>query len=109
NLVRKLKSGRSVYQYVEVAACPSACSNGGGQMQPDDPSPAAKKQWVTETERIYRSVADEHQPPEDNSELGKLIYDWFGADGLDSAAARQILHTEFHGVAAEVNPLGVSW
>ncbi|KAJ2849648.1 Cytosolic Fe-S cluster assembly factor nar1 [Coemansia erecta] len=109
NLVRKLKSGRSVYQYVEVAACPSACSNGGGQMQPEDPSPAAKKQWVAETERTYRSVADEHQPPEENSELGRLIYDWFGADGLDSAAARQILHTEFHGVAAEVNPLGVSW
>ncbi|KAJ1668328.1 Cytosolic Fe-S cluster assembly factor nar1 [Coemansia sp. RSA 1813] len=109
NLVRKLKSGRSVYQYVEVAACPSACSNGGGQIQPDDPSPAAKKQWVAETERIYRTASDEHQPPEKNGVLGKLIYDWFGSEGLDSAAARQILHTEFHGVAAEVNPLGVSW
>ncbi|KAJ1737588.1 Cytosolic Fe-S cluster assembly factor nar1 [Coemansia sp. Benny D160-2] len=109
NLVRKLKSGRSVYHYVEVAACPSACSNGGGQIQPDDPSPAAKKQWVAETERIYRTAADEFQLPEKNDMLGKLIYDWFGTEGLDSAAARQILHTEFHGVAAEVNPLGVSW
>ncbi|KAJ2679005.1 Cytosolic Fe-S cluster assembly factor nar1 [Coemansia sp. RSA 1285] len=109
NLVRKLKSGRSVYHYVEVAACPSACSNGGGQIQPDDPSPAAKKKWVAETERIYRTAADEFQLPEKNDMLGKLIYDWFGTEGLDSAAARQILHTEFHGVAAEVNPLGVSW
>ncbi|KAJ1830395.1 Cytosolic Fe-S cluster assembly factor nar1, partial [Coemansia sp. RSA 2703] len=63
NLVRKLKSGRSVYHYVEVAACPSACSNGGGQIQPDDPSPAAKKQWVAETEHIYTST-ESTQPPD---------------------------------------------
>ncbi|KAI8325986.1 nuclear prelamin A recognition factor-like protein [Martensiomyces pterosporus] len=108
NLVRKLKSGRSAYHYVEVAACPSACSNGGGQIQPEDPSPAAKKQWVAETERVYAS-SDASQLPEDNKAVGELIYDWFGPEGLDSELAKQALHTQFHGVVAKANSLGVSW
>ncbi|KAJ2370664.1 Cytosolic Fe-S cluster assembly factor nar1 [Coemansia sp. RSA 2607] len=108
NLVRKLKSGRSVYHYVEVAACPSACSNGGGQIQPDDPSPAAKKQWVAETEHIYTST-ESTQPPDQSPALKELIYDWFGAEGLDSDLARTALHTQFHGVVTKANPLGVSW
>ncbi|KAJ1936035.1 Cytosolic Fe-S cluster assembly factor nar1 [Kickxella alabastrina] len=108
NLVRKLKSGRSVYHYVEVAACPSACSNGGGQIQPNDPSPAAKKQWVAETEHIYTATTA-YQLPEHNPALKDLIYDWFGPEGLDSELAKQALHTQFHGIVAKVNPLGVSW
>ncbi|KAJ2611195.1 Cytosolic Fe-S cluster assembly factor nar1 [Coemansia sp. RSA 1365] len=108
NLVRKLKSGRLAYHYVEVAACPSACSNGGGQLQPVDPSPAAKKQWVAETERIYTS-SEPTQLPEENLALGELIRDWFGEGGLDSEAARRALHTQFHGVVSKANPLGVSW
>ncbi|KAJ2358011.1 Cytosolic Fe-S cluster assembly factor nar1 [Coemansia sp. RSA 2618] len=108
NLVRKLKSGRSVYHYVEVAACPSACSNGGGQAQPADPSPAAKKQWVSETERIY-ATADTYRCADANDGVRELIYDWFGAEGLDSQAAKHMLHTQFHGVEAKANPLGVSW
>ncbi|KAJ2889958.1 Cytosolic Fe-S cluster assembly factor nar1 [Coemansia aciculifera] len=108
NLVRKLKSGRSVYHYVEVAACPNACSNGGGQIQAEDPSPAAKKKWVAETERIYVTSAA-YELPENNSALRELIYDWFGPEGLDSKLASQALHTQFHGIVAKANPLGVSW
>ncbi|KAJ1645016.1 Cytosolic Fe-S cluster assembly factor nar1 [Coemansia erecta] len=108
NLVRKLKSGRSIYHYVEVAACPSACSNGGGQIQPEDPSPSAKKQWVSETERLY-TTSEMNQLPEQNLGLNELIYDWFGPEGLDSELAKKILHTQFHGVVAKANPLGVSW
>ncbi|KAJ2755757.1 Cytosolic Fe-S cluster assembly factor nar1 [Coemansia pectinata] len=108
NLVRKLKSGRSVYHYVEVAACPNACSNGGGQLQPEDLSPAAKKQWVAETERIY-VTSDAYELPENNPALRELIYDWFGPEGLDSQLAKQALHTQFHGIVAKTNPLGVSW
>ncbi|KAJ2776663.1 Cytosolic Fe-S cluster assembly factor nar1 [Coemansia javaensis] len=108
NLVRKLKSGRAAYHYVEVAACPGACSNGGGQLQPADPSPAAKKQWVAETERAY-AAAGPCQAPDDSAPLAELVRDWFGPAGLDSDAARAALHTQFRGVAAKANPLGVSW
>ncbi|KAJ2834674.1 Cytosolic Fe-S cluster assembly factor nar1 [Coemansia erecta] len=105
NLVRKLKSKRSVYHYVEVAACPSACSNGGGQLQPEDPSPGAKKQWVANTERTY--AQDTCKLPEDS--VREFIYEWFGPHGLDSDDAQRLLHTQFHGVEATANPLGVSW
>ncbi|KAJ2003723.1 Cytosolic Fe-S cluster assembly factor nar1 [Coemansia thaxteri] len=108
NLVRKLKSGRAVYHYIEVAACPSACSNGGGQIQPEDPSPAAKKQWVADTERTY-VTSGEYELPENNPALSELIYDWFGAEGLDSQMAKQALHTQFRGIVAKANSLGVSW
>ncbi|KAJ2503586.1 Cytosolic Fe-S cluster assembly factor nar1 [Coemansia sp. RSA 1972] len=105
NLVRKLKSKRSIYHYVEVAACPSACSNGGGQLQPEDPSPGAKKQWVADTERTY--AQDVCQLPEDS--VAEFIYEWFGPHGLDSEDAQKLLHTQFHGVETTANPLGVSW
>ncbi|KAJ1956603.1 Cytosolic Fe-S cluster assembly factor nar1 [Linderina pennispora] len=108
NLVRKLKSGRATFHYVEVAACPSACSNGGGQLQPEDPSPAAKKQWVAETEARY-TTSSASQLPEDNPLVKELIYGWFGSEGLDSPLAKAQLHTQFHGVETKVNPLGVSW
>lgn len=32
-LMRKLKTKRCEYQYVEVMACPSGCLNGGGQIK----------------------------------------------------------------------------
>ncbi|KAJ2719511.1 Cytosolic Fe-S cluster assembly factor nar1 [Coemansia sp. Benny D115] len=108
NLVRKLKTGRSQYHYVEVAACPSACSNGGGQIQADDPSPAAKKKWVSATENIY-TTSDAYQLPEHNQAIRDIIYDWFGPSGLDSESATKALHTQFHGIVTKANPLGVSW
>jgi iron only hydrogenase large subunit-like protein len=33
-LVRKLRSKRAAYHYVEVMACPGGCNNGGGQIRP---------------------------------------------------------------------------
>eukprot|EP00210_Caulerpa_lentillifera_P006241 g5962.t1 len=35
-LVRKIKTGRCDYHYVEVMACPFGCLNGGGQPKPTD-------------------------------------------------------------------------
>ena len=35
NVIRKLKTGRCDYDYVELMACPSGCLNGGGQIKPE--------------------------------------------------------------------------
>lgn len=35
-LVRKIKTNRCDYDYVEVMACPFGCLNGGGQPKPLD-------------------------------------------------------------------------
>lgn len=32
NLIRKIKSKKCKYEYVEIMACPSGCLNGGGQI-----------------------------------------------------------------------------
>ena len=34
NVIRKLKTSRCDYDYVELMACPSGCINGGGQIKP---------------------------------------------------------------------------
>ena len=34
NMLRKIKCSPSKYSYIEMMACPSACLNGGGQIQP---------------------------------------------------------------------------
>ena len=33
NLIRKLKTSTSGYDFVEIMACPSGCVNGGGQLR----------------------------------------------------------------------------
>lgn len=73
NVVRKIKSSKCSYHYVEVMACPGGCANGGGQL------PAAvefeevvnAKDWVSYVEDIYRT--SEGVRPEDN-EIIKAIY-----------------------------------
>ncbi|KAK9935875.1 hypothetical protein M0R45_012749 [Rubus argutus] len=34
NVVRKIKTGKCDYQFLEIMACPSGCLNGGGQIKP---------------------------------------------------------------------------
>ncbi|KAL7754480.1 Cytosolic Fe-S cluster assembly factor nar1 [Sorochytrium milnesiophthora] len=68
NFVRKVKTGRAAYHFVEVMACPGGCINGGGQMPP--PTTMTAKEWTMHTEQVYRS-----QPsvdPEHNSVVQQL-------------------------------------
>lgn len=47
----QIKNKRCPYDYVEVMACPSACSNGGGQVRAregEDP-----KEILSEVEELY--------------------------------------------------------
>jgi iron only hydrogenase large subunit-like protein len=48
NLLRKIKLGRSEYDYVEIMACPSGCLNGGGQLKPDAATGQTAKQLLEE-------------------------------------------------------------
>jgi len=102
NLVRKLKpaklrmlpgaaKGRSRaptgksgvgtdYCYVEVMACPGGCTNGGGQLKPDDAIKASSeadghvhkrqeidaKDWLAKVDEAYYSFDDEGSPEPEN-------------------------------------------
>lgn len=45
-LVRKIKSNKCNYDYVEVMACPSGCLNGGGQLPVDPKTKGDAMDWM---------------------------------------------------------------
>ncbi|KAJ1678253.1 Cytosolic Fe-S cluster assembly factor nar1, partial [Spiromyces aspiralis] len=97
NLVRKFKTGRCDYHYVEIAACPGACSNGGGQLRSENANPKALKDWAAHVEHLYRSVGPT-QLPEENHTMNAILSDWL-PQGLQSEHAKRLLLTNFRAVA----------
>ncbi|KAI9030965.1 cytosolic Fe-S cluster assembly factor NARFL-like protein [Phycomyces nitens] len=102
NIVRKIKTNKCQYHYVEVMACPGGCANGGGQLSP--PETVNAKDWVNHVESIYRSV--EGVLPEQNEAIIDIYNEWIGP----SAERRQLLRTNYHAVTQNlVNPLATKW
>ncbi|KAL4434294.1 hypothetical protein ABPG75_000735 [Micractinium tetrahymenae] len=101
-LMRKVKLGRCEYDYVEVMACPSGCLNGGGQPKPRAGQSAA--QLLEQLEVLYAgaggtsggsSACSSGREPEAELAVQQLYAEWVqGPPG--SAAARQLLHTQYH-------------
>ncbi|KAF9275561.1 hypothetical protein BGZ88_002265 [Linnemannia elongata] len=109
NLVRKVKTGKSPYHFVEVMACPSGCINGGGQLKPPGDNFAAVplKDWIAQVDGQYRNGVLARKP-EENPVLEQLYREWLG--GVDTPKAREQLRTGYHAVEQNlVNPLAVKW
>ncbi|KAI8353817.1 iron hydrogenase [Mortierella sp. GBAus27b] len=109
NLVRKVKTGKSPYHFVEVMACPSGCINGGGQLKPlgDNYATVPLKDWIAQTDQQYRNGVLTRKP-EENPVLEQLYLEWLG--GLDTLKAKQQLRTGYHAVEQNlINPLAVKW
>ncbi|KAF9199030.1 hypothetical protein BGZ49_010910 [Haplosporangium sp. Z 27] len=108
NLVRKVKTGKSPYHFVEVMACPSGCINGGGQLKPQgDYTTVPLKDWIEKVDQQYRSGALSRKP-EENPALEQLYQEWLG--GMDTPKAKEQLRTGYHAVEQNlVNPLAVKW
>lgn len=47
NVIRKLKTQKCDYEYIELMACPSGCLNGGGQIKAPDKDMAAHLEAVS--------------------------------------------------------------
>ncbi|KAI9487169.1 MAG: iron hydrogenase [Benjaminiella poitrasii] len=108
NIVRKIKTGKSTYHYVEVMACPGGCANGGGQLPPNTESEQVvnAKDWVNHVEDVYRSSRG--VLPESN-EIIKAIYNEWIVDP-SSDRAHQLLRTQYHAVTQNLaNPLATKW
>ncbi|KAI8888453.1 iron hydrogenase [Backusella circina FSU 941] len=104
NIVRKIKSGKCHYHYVEVMACPGGCANGGGQLPADQVSNA--KEWVSQVEALYQSATG--VKPEEN-EIIKAIYNEWIVDPT-SERAQSLLRTQYHAVTQNLaNPLATKW
>ncbi|KAF9365256.1 hypothetical protein BGX34_010733 [Mortierella sp. NVP85] len=109
NLVRKVKTGKSPYHFVEVMACPSGCINGGGQLKPpgDNYANIPLKDWIAQADQQYRNGVLARKP-EENPILEQLYLEWLG--GVDTPKARQQLRTGYRAVEQNlVNPLTVKW
>lgn len=102
NVVRKIKTGKCEYHYLEVMACPSGCLNGGGQIK-RKPGQSAKD-VIKLVENVYMQDVKESDPFL-NPFVQGLYKEWLGQPG--SETARKYMHTEYHpmvkSIAAELH------
>ncbi|KAG0169716.1 hypothetical protein DFQ30_003309 [Apophysomyces sp. BC1015] len=106
NIVRKVKTGKCTYHYVEVMACPGGCVNGGGQLAPNSELVVNAKDWVHYVEQIYRSVQGVR--PEENEIIKTIYNEWIGDPS--SERATRLLRTQYHAVTQNLaNPLATKW
>ena len=94
-LMRKIKTGRCEYDYVEVMACPSGCLNGGGQVKPGEMG-LSPQQLIEALENAYAgNGVVVPRPPEQNASVVAMYRDWVrGEPGGDQA--RALFHTQYH-------------
>ena len=91
NLVRKMKSRKVSYDYVEVMACPGACLNGGGQLRPDPSSSSmTPKQNLDKMQEIYMNQCKIE--PLTDPRIEAVYREWLGGFGSP------LLRTNFRAV-----------
>ena len=91
NLVRKIKSRKVHYDYVEVMACPGACLNGGGQLRPDPASGISPKQNLDKMQDLYSREQRIIEPLADPG-IEAVYREWLGGFGSP------LLRTNFRAV-----------
>ncbi|KNC85584.1 hypothetical protein SARC_02241 [Sphaeroforma arctica JP610] len=104
SLVQKVKRGKSVYDYVEVMACPSGCVNGGGQIK--DANQSKQKDIVSKVGANYLALPTQSSALVD-PDVDLLYSDWL--DGSGSVKAQAALHTEYHAVEKMTSGLTIKW
>ncbi len=90
-LVRKLKSKRASYNYVEVMACPGACLNGGGQPRPPAESSMTPVQNLQAMKAAYSQVSFKVEPLT-TPQVEQIYREWLGGH------ASPLLRTSFRAV-----------
>jgi len=103
NLVRRIKTNKCTYDFVEIMACPSGCLNGGGQIKPEKGQNA--KDLLKRVEDAYNEQIP--STPLDNSKAMEVFKTWF--NGPFSANSLTSLHTQYHMREKIVNPLNIKW
>ena len=88
-LIRDMRDGTRVYDFVEVMACPGGCVGGGGQPRSKDPDVLRKR-----AEAVYgldrcAAVRQSHQNPA----IAEVYERWL-APGFGSDAAKEALHVD---------------
>lgn len=111
------------YTYIEVMACPSGCTNGGGQIKVDDPvvsvyhnnetnsKPLSQKEWISKVDEAYFSgddMIDDTQSKTQHSDfvdgisqvyVKEILAHWANSLGIDLA---KLVYTTFRRVESDV-------
>ncbi|MEW5315674.1 MAG: hypothetical protein WDW38_007085 [Sanguina aurantia] len=90
-LMRKLKTKRCEYQYVEVMACPSGCLNGGGQIKAGPGVSPAR--LIEQLEQSYMQGVTPRHPA--HSPLTSAVYTTIVGGGCFSPTAQDLFHTTY--------------
>mmetsp|Transcript_21642 Transcript_21642/g.47546 ORF Transcript_21642/g.47546 Transcript_21642/m.47546 type:complete len:498 (-) Transcript_21642:300-1793(-) len=93
NILRKIKTNKCEYHYVEVMACPSGCLNGGGQVRPDAATKQTPKELLEQVELAYDRIPSADPAAEAGA---AALYGSLVAGGCFSERARELLHTRYH-------------
>lgn len=111
------KSSIAEYAYVEVMACPGGCTNGGGQIKPDDPIITARspddpkigaqeqRSWLAQVDEAYFSGEEaEHEAIEVvdvEAPIGidEMLSHWSLSTGID---VDRLVYTSFREVISNV-------
>ncbi|CAL5205649.1 unnamed protein product [Lathyrus oleraceus] len=104
NTVRKLKTGKYDYHFLEIMACPSGCLNGGGQIKPISGQSAKGLSQLLESVYMENVLAAE---PFDNPIIKDLYDKWLERPG--SEKARRYMHTQYHPVEKSITSQLHNW
>ena len=79
-IVRRLKTGKCNYDYVEIMACPSGMLNGGGQIRPkSDDVPRGPTETNARVKRLKATFHDRDvRDPLDNAACRAIYEQWIG-------------------------------
>ncbi|XP_019439994.1 PREDICTED: protein NAR1 [Lupinus angustifolius] len=104
NVVRKLKTGKCDYHFLEIMACPSGCLNGGGQIKPKTGQSPKELSQLLET--VYMENVSEAEPF--NNPTVRDLYDkWLEQPG--SEKAQRFMHTQYHPVEKSITSQLQNW
>ncbi|CAI4230499.1 unnamed protein product [Auanema sp. JU1783] len=91
NVVRKLKTGKCPYDFIEVMACPSGCGNGGGQIRAE--TAEERELLLRKVEGAYSSIKDDFDFNYENT-----IAEWSELN----PNYEQLLYTDYHIIDANI-------
>lgn len=104
NVVRRIKTGKCEYQFLEIMACPSGCLNGGGQLKPNPGQSGKDLIQLLESTYIENVLVKD---PFSNPIIKNLYEKWLEEPG--SEKAKKHMHTKYHPVVKSITSQLQNW
>lgn len=82
NIIRKLKTQKCDFQYVELMACPSGCANGGGQIKREQYTEKLEASDILEAveSSLHQTKDRQLAGPDDVKEVAEMLMERYGSE-----------------------------